>query len=884
MPSVLKNAVCGPQKAGTKRPDNWDDIEGLNPCPLNACCDIWGWVTLALMFYRNKANVDLQSMRYHHQILHKNQCMLSMTLCFDVSKIQIIDKSFFQQSTTGAPGTAKNGTDGCISNCGTDIIYDDSGFDDHPIMVGYYEAFQNTRPCLNLDVTAINNTVEWGGQDENHPLFGETWDHIHFAFANITDDFEVDISSVENEFDQFKKYSSPGKKPKVLSFGGWSFSTDMDSYAIFRKGVTDEQRSLFASNVAKFADSNDLDGLDFDWEYPGAPDIPGIPAGDEGDGDRYLQFLKEVRDKLSSDKTLSIAAPSSYWYLKGFPIKNISSVVDYIVYMTYDLHGQWDYNSPWSDDSCNDGSCLRPHVNYTETVNSLSMITKAGVPNSKIVAGIASYGRSFGMADPACFGPGCKFTGPESTAMPGRCTQTPGYIANAEIQEWLDSDKDIFTYFDHISRSTISYANGTWIAYTDKNERNSRITEWWDNKTVLGTSLWAIDLNDFVAELPDGTVVPPSKPVNCDQKFNSLDDVEAASDSIEPECMNTYLIQALNANLTSSLTKYHDVLKTDYDKKFGWYQDAVRQQFPKSLDAFLKANVSKYFDCTSQGYQPPGGKPVGKNVSTECPHNPKDTGFGVFYWTAKDKEGFLKDLQDTTGISPDQLVWEIDASQCTPHPDNSQPQICSGSRNIGMPNVPNGVNVNNPKDIISARLPNITTFQGQSNTLATLAGSNLYFGDTIDVVDGASMLVLMVSNSISSMKSVEKIGEEYHKEVVEEAILLFVSALLLLIPGLGEIADEAEMVAVAATLRAIGAAGDAGFGIYGIVSAKDGGPAEIFLAILGGLGVLDMIQAPALFAKAAKARRGMSAENIATLGNEVKGGMAQIDKLKQACR
>ena len=29
MPSVLKNAVCGPQKAGTKRPDDWNDISSL---------------------------------------------------------------------------------------------------------------------------------------------------------------------------------------------------------------------------------------------------------------------------------------------------------------------------------------------------------------------------------------------------------------------------------------------------------------------------------------------------------------------------------------------------------------------------------------------------------------------------------------------------------------------------------------------------------------------------------------------------------------------------------------------------------------------------------------------------------------------------------------
>lgn len=57
MPSVLKNAVCGPQKAGTKRPDSWDDIESLNPCPLNACCNIWGLAIQALFFCSNKSNI-----------------------------------------------------------------------------------------------------------------------------------------------------------------------------------------------------------------------------------------------------------------------------------------------------------------------------------------------------------------------------------------------------------------------------------------------------------------------------------------------------------------------------------------------------------------------------------------------------------------------------------------------------------------------------------------------------------------------------------------------------------------------------------------------------------------------------------------------------------
>ena len=80
-------------------------------------------------------------------------------------------------------------------------------------------------------------------------------------------------------------------------------------------------------------------------EYPGEPDIPGLPAGGPDDGKNYLAFLKLVKSKLPAGKTLSIAAPASFWYLKQFPIKQISEVVDYIVYMTYDLHGQWDAGS-----------------------------------------------------------------------------------------------------------------------------------------------------------------------------------------------------------------------------------------------------------------------------------------------------------------------------------------------------------------------------------------------------------------------------------------------------------------------------------------------------------------------------------------------------------
>lgn len=64
-------------------------------------------------------------------------------------------------------------------------------------------------------------------------------------------------------------------------------------------------------------------------------------------------------------------------------------------FMTYDLHGQWDYGNKWSVPGCPAGNCLRSQVNSTETHTALSMITKAGVPSNKIVVGVTSYGRAF---------------------------------------------------------------------------------------------------------------------------------------------------------------------------------------------------------------------------------------------------------------------------------------------------------------------------------------------------------------------------------------------------------------------------------------------------------------------------------------------------------
>ncbi|KAL6864496.1 hypothetical protein J3F83DRAFT_715779 [Trichoderma novae-zelandiae] len=151
-----------------------------------------------------------------------------------------------------APGTAKPGTNGCISHCGSDVVGNDQVPDSFE-KIGYYEAFGYDRDCLAMHPKSIPK---------------DTYTHVHFAFAMVTDKFDVDISSYDDtEFSAFKE----GGYKKVLSVEGWDFSTASDTFQRFRQAITSANRGSFVNNLVNFM-KEDINGFDFNWEYPGAGD------------------------------------------------------------------------------------------------------------------------------------------------------------------------------------------------------------------------------------------------------------------------------------------------------------------------------------------------------------------------------------------------------------------------------------------------------------------------------------------------------------------------------------------------------------------------------------------------------------------------------------
>ncbi|KAJ5100662.1 glycoside hydrolase [Penicillium angulare] len=876
-PSSTDDALCGPQVKGTVEPKdmsytNWTN---LNPCPLNACCDKWG------------------------------QCGITVEFCEQAD------------SKTGAPGTSKKGTNGCISNCGTQIVNNDEG-PKEVRRIAYYESFEEDRECLKMDISQLENL--------------NYYTHVHWAFANITESYEVDVSQYKEQWDGFKDLYG---FRRIVSFGGWGFSTSAHTYTVLRNGVKEDNRQTLAKNIADFVVNNGLEGVDFDWEYPGAQDIPGVAPDSKDSGDNYLEFLKLVRDELPGSKSISIAAPSSYWYLKNFPIKEISEVVDYIVYMTYDLHGQWDYDSKNADSGCPSGGCLRSQVNQTEIFWALSMITKAGVPSNKVVGGLPLYGRSFEMVDPSCSGPNCHFTGPESGATAGECTNTPGYISNYEIYNLLvqAENPDIYgnvTIEQYQSHGDVLIYDGNWISWLSPTSYY-QYRDWFDGYNFGGTSDWAVDLNATYNDDGSGDEVEPDLGdtwESCDysKSFNTLDELSEASAGMRSDCISVYTLQTLVTMLNVAYDNYTDI-NSGYDELFGYYVTYMEKLVPTILNSHLmmtddggsqaKASGAEpkfgegasYFSCSFGGKTYDGCK--GFERSTYLPSTEDIT------WKLIDEDGWQKKLQDE-GISDSYVSYgDYTRHQHTdPAGGRGRSEYDYSFENFPIKN--DSMVVPNPKDIMSQAVPHIPTLRNdmQATVYDMILGQ--WIGGTLD--DPAqvySTAVFSIMQAIESMAQAKKLGEE-EKEAEEEAaeekkrnfILMIVSVVLVVseyllpslltmpldkktaakltikvVPFVGEEAAAlAGLTTLARSIAVAGEAANAGLAIYDTVKNPESAIMNVIGSALGIGAIAKAERSGKGLASVAETRAGMKASEIASIGDIFKANDDTLQSLMKVCR
>jgi len=176
----------------------------------------------------------------------------------------------------------------------------------------------------------------------------------------------------------------------VLSIGGWETSNNFPQVS-----ADPQKRANFARWCVKHIRQYGFDGIDVDWEFPGYVRHKGTPQ----DRKNFTLLLQTVRDSLQAfgDKSgksylLTASLPAAASHLPDIEVQKVSSIVDYINIMTYDLFGSWgkisNHNSalygPAQGDSarCLDGAFRLYHEEHT-------------VPAEKIILCAAFFGYSY---------------------------------------------------------------------------------------------------------------------------------------------------------------------------------------------------------------------------------------------------------------------------------------------------------------------------------------------------------------------------------------------------------------------------------------------------------------------------------------------------------
>ncbi|KAL5319960.1 hypothetical protein ACEPPN_013019 [Leptodophora sp. 'Broadleaf-Isolate-01'] len=340
--------------------------------------------------------------------------------------------------------------------------------------IGYYESWSNTRSCQSVAPEDLN-------------IDGFT--SINFAFA-FFDPNTFQISPMDaNGASLYSRFTALKEKKAGLetwiSVGGWSFTDPGATQNAFSNMVsTSTNRAAFIDGLVKFMSTYGFDGVDLDWEYPGADDR----GGNKADTANYVTFCKELRAAFGKKYGITITLPTSYWYLQHFDLPGVQSSVDWFNIMAYDLHGVWDADSQYV------GPYIAPHTNITEIDAALDLMWRAGVDSSKVVLGQGWYGRSFTLKDPSCNIPNgkCQFTG---GADAGPCSKASGILDYQEISNVILTNGVTPVWDKTAGVKWITWNDNQWISYDDGDTFKQKV-DFANQRCLGGMMVWAMDQVD----------------------------------------------------------------------------------------------------------------------------------------------------------------------------------------------------------------------------------------------------------------------------------------------------------------------------------------------------------------------------------------------------
>ena len=297
---------------------------------------------------------------------------------------------------------------------------------DHPRMVGYLPewmiysgyypknlATNGSAKQLTHILYAFSNLPAPGSPGAGTCQLGDPWADYEtpVSAADSVDGVgDPNTNGLQGNFNQLLKLKKKYPNIRVLiSIGGWSWSSGFSAAA-----STDASRKAFVSSciqtfiAGNFTDPLDysvtkpgvFDGIDIDWEYPGA--CGNTCSYSPNDTENFTLLMQEFRRQLDAmtavthkQYDLSIAAPAGQDDYSLIQLGEVQKSLTFVNLMTYDLNGAWNnyadhaaplFTAPNDPIAADKGNSL---------AGTVTAYLKAGVPAQKINAGIPFYGHGW---------------------------------------------------------------------------------------------------------------------------------------------------------------------------------------------------------------------------------------------------------------------------------------------------------------------------------------------------------------------------------------------------------------------------------------------------------------------------------------------------------
>ncbi|MEU8799517.1 glycosyl hydrolase family 18 protein [Spirillospora sp. NPDC048819] len=373
-------------------------------------------------------------------------------------------------------------------------------------------AFGNIDP---VNLTCLQGVTKGTSSDPQDPNQGDGAGDAEadygrpFSAAQSVDGVaDTGWEKLRGNFNQLKKLKAKHPQLKVLiSLGGWTYSKYFSDVA-----ETDASRKKFAESCIDIYIKGNLpeyngaggpgvaagifDGIDLDWEWPGAEGHPGnhVSPDDKRNNTLLIAEFRRQLDELTQETgeryQLTAFTPADPAKIEaGWELGEVAKYLDIFNIQGYDFHGAGSDDSWEPNRTGHQGNLYTdvddPYPFHFSVENAVQTYLDAGVHPRKLTIGLAYYGR--GWKNVTDGGKGGEWQAAQGAA-PGQFQEEAGTRGYSNLISSLPGCR---VAHDEQAVATSCYTgdNGQWWTFDDPWSIRKK-AEWLRSKNLLGAMIW----------------------------------------------------------------------------------------------------------------------------------------------------------------------------------------------------------------------------------------------------------------------------------------------------------------------------------------------------------------------------------------------------------